>query len=245
MTPVRNAAVAEMTAAPAPTAALAVESAKLQLPVRNVFACIAAVSSELARTGIAKDRTNAAQGFKFRGIDDVLNVAGPIMARNGLVVIPQIVQREVTERQTRGGAGVLFNVVVTAEFKFVSATDGSSTIVRTYGEAMDTGDKATNKAMSAAYKYAALLTFAIPTEGDNDADASSPGVILPTPPAGFDAWFKTIVASADKGLTKLKRAWADSPKEFRAYATDFRKEQWEGAKTRATELDKVKPEAGA
>ncbi len=45
--------------------------------------------------------------------------------------------------------------------------------VRTFGEAMDRGDKATNKAMSAAYKYAAFQTFAIPTEGDNDADASS------------------------------------------------------------------------
>jgi hypothetical protein len=40
-----------------------------------------------------------------------------------------------------------------------------------YGEAMDSGDKATNKAMSAAYKYACMQAFSIPTEGDNDADA--------------------------------------------------------------------------
>lgn len=38
---------------------------------------------------------------------------------------------------------------------------------------MDSGDKATNKAMSAAYKYAAFQAFAIPTEGDNDADGST------------------------------------------------------------------------
>lgn len=36
---------------------------------------------------------------------------------------------------------------------------------------MDSADKATNKAMSAAYKYAAMQAFCIPTEGDNDADA--------------------------------------------------------------------------
>ncbi len=41
---------------------------------------------------------------------------------------------------------------------------------------MDSGDKSTNKAMSAAYKYAAFMTFAIPTEGDNDADAHTPEV---------------------------------------------------------------------
>jgi hypothetical protein len=67
----------------------------------------------------------------------------------------------------------LFSVVVDVEFDFVSATDGSAHTVKTYGEAMDTADKATNKAMSAAYKYACLQTFCIPTEGDNDADSFS------------------------------------------------------------------------
>jgi hypothetical protein len=59
------------------------------------------------------------------------------------------------------------------EFAFVSVSDGSTHIVKTYGEAMDSADKATNKAMSAAYKYACLQTFCIPTEGDNDADATT------------------------------------------------------------------------
>jgi hypothetical protein len=78
----------------------------------------------------------------------------------------------VVERQTQKG-GTLFYVTVEAEFDFVSAKDGSKVTVRTYGEAMDSADKATNKAMSAAYKYAAFQTFCIPTEGDNDADATS------------------------------------------------------------------------
>ena len=38
---------------------------------------------------------------------------------------------------------------------------------------MDSGDKATNKAMSAAFKYAAFQAFAIPTESDNDADSTT------------------------------------------------------------------------
>src|SRR5690606_34316493 len=67
----------------------------------------------------------------------------------------------------------LFSVVVEAEFDFVSAKDGSTYTARTFGEAMDTADKATNKAMSAAYKYVCMQAFAIPTEGDNDADATT------------------------------------------------------------------------
>jgi hypothetical protein len=48
---------------------------------------------------------------------------------------------------------------------------------------MDSADKATNKAMSAAYKYACLQTFCIPTEGDNDADATTHQVAPATPTA--------------------------------------------------------------
>lgn len=65
----------------------------------------------------------------------------------------------------------MFSVTVEAEFDLVCAEDGSKHTIKTFGEAMDSGDKATNKAMSAAYKYACFQAFAIPTEGDNDADA--------------------------------------------------------------------------
>ena len=44
---------------------------------------------------------------------------------------------------------------------------------------MDSGDKSSNKAMSAAYKYACFLAFAIPTEGDNDADSHTHEVAAP------------------------------------------------------------------
>ena len=94
-------------------------------------------------------------------------------------MLPRILSREVVERQTQKG-GVLFNVTVEAEFDLVCAEDASVHTIRTFGEAMDSADKATNKAMSAAYKYAAMQAFAIPTEGDNDADAHTHDV-APTP----------------------------------------------------------------
>jgi hypothetical protein len=146
---------------------------------RNVYACIAAVSAELAQTGISKDRNNVQQGYKFRGIDDVYNAMAPLLAKHGLVIIPRILTRQVTERPAKSG-GLLFYVTVEAEFDFVSSHDGSKTTARSFGEAMDSGDKATNKAMSAAYKYTAFQTFCIPTEGDNDADATTHEVAAPS-----------------------------------------------------------------
>ena len=138
----------------------------------NVYKCINAVAAEISQEGISKDRRNQQQGYNFRGIDDVYNALAPVIAKHGLVILPRCISRELTERNSAKG-GVLFTVVVEAEFDFVSSHDGSKHTVKTYGEAMDSADKATNKAMSAAYKYAAFQTFCIPTEGDNDADATT------------------------------------------------------------------------
>ena len=136
----------------------------------SVYKAINAVQRALSITGIAKDRTNSqGAGYKFRGIDDVYNAIAPLLAEHGLCILPRMISRQCDERQSRAG-GALFYVTVEAEFDFVCAEDGSKHTVRTFGEAMDSGDKATNKAMSAAYKYAAFQAFAIPTEGDNDAD---------------------------------------------------------------------------
>ncbi len=142
----------------------------------NVYKAINAVQAELATTGISKDRTNTqGSGYKFRGIDDVYNAIAPLLAKHGLCILPRILSRQCDERQSKSG-GALFYVTVEAEFDFVAAEDGSKHTVKTFGEAMDSGDKATNKAMSAAYKYAAFQAFSIPTEGDNDADAQTHNV---------------------------------------------------------------------
>lgn len=136
----------------------------------NVYKAINDIQAELARIGIAKGRVNQAQNFKFRSIDDVFNVLSPLLAAHKLCILPRMISRTSTT-QTNAKGTMMNYVCVEAEFDFVHASDTSKHTVKTFGEAMDSGDKATNKAMSAAYKYAALQAFAIPTEADNDADA--------------------------------------------------------------------------
>jgi len=137
--------------------------------MQHVYTAIAQVMATIAKQGISKDRKNDQQGYAFRGIDDVYNALAPILAEAQLCILPFVKSREVLERQTRSG-GALFYVTVAVDFALVSAVDGSSHTISVVGEAMDSGDKATNKAMSAAYKYACMQAFCIPTEGDNDAD---------------------------------------------------------------------------
>ena len=162
--------------------------------IKEVYKAINQVQTEICKLGISKDQKNKQQGYSFRGIDDVYNALAPLISKAGLCVLPRVIERNVTERTTKSGAA-LFYVDVKAEFDFVSAKDGSIHTVTTYGEAMDSGDKATNKAMSAAYKYACLQTFCIPLEGHPDADAETPPEVTPKK-AKLDSIFLGKMAKA-------------------------------------------------
>lgn len=202
----------------------------------NVYACIAAVSEDISKTGIAKDRKNAQQGYSFRGIDEVYNALAPMLAKHKLVILPRMLKRECVERTAKSGNAQFF-VTVEAEFDFVSALDPSSRhIVRTFGEAQDSADKATNKAMSAAYKYAAFQTFCIPTEGDNDADATTPEPVKPVAPEGFDSWLMDLESVADEGTPALEAAWKKSQPYMRKFLTDTNKAKWEAIKGKAAKV---------
>lgn len=174
----------------------------------EVYKAINEVSAEMAQAGISKDRRNEMQKYNFRGIDDVYNALAPLLAKHGLCILPRVIERECVERTSKDNRPI-FYVTVSMEFDFVAAKDASKHTVKTVGEAMDSADKATNKAMSAAYKYAAFQTFCIPTEGDNDADASHHEV-KPKEAALLDP---KIVASLKEcmNLDALESAWKAIP----------------------------------
>lgn len=143
---------------------------------QGIYLAINKVQSDLAKEGITKDRRNQAQGYSFRGIDDCYNTIAPLLAKHGLCILPRVLDRQVREVTNQKGT-VLFYTSVHVEYDFVYAADGSRHTISMYGEAMDSGDKSTNKAMSAAYKYAVMQAFSIPTEGDNDADGQTHEVV--------------------------------------------------------------------
>ena len=123
---------------------------------------------------IAKGRKNAQQGYSFRGIDDAYQAFQPVFAKLGVFVVPTVLNVAREERQTKSG-GVLIYTTLTVKHTFF-ADDASFFECVTVGEAMDSGDKSSNKAMSAAMKYALLEVFCVPTEEDNDTENHSPEV---------------------------------------------------------------------
>jgi hypothetical protein len=139
----------------------------------KVYEAISAVTAALAEHGIPKDRRNDRLGFNYRSLDDILNVLAPRLAAHELVIVPRFLTRSVSERDTANG-GKLYVVAVEGEFDFI-AGDGSKHTARAFGEAADSGDKATAKAQSSAFKTCILQTFAIPTEVADESDEPGSG----------------------------------------------------------------------
>jgi hypothetical protein len=128
---------------------------------------------------VGKDQKNQAQGFKFRGIDQFVNSLYPALTKHGVFMAPRCVseQHELKE-VTRGSgkAGVDKYVTILMEYDFFAEDGSKVTIGPIPAEGLDSGDKATNKALSAALKYALIQTFAIPTEDMAEADLESPEI---------------------------------------------------------------------
>ena len=133
----------------------------------EIYQAIIGVMSDIGVIG--KEKKNAQQGFKYRGVDDVMNALQPVMVQHGLFVVPEIIDQKREERQTNRGGNLIYSVC-TVRYTFY-AKDGSSVQCVVIGEGMDSGDKATNKAMSIAFKYACFQVFCIPTEEMKDPDA--------------------------------------------------------------------------
>jgi hypothetical protein len=164
-------------------------------PIPRVYAAINAITSELATCGIAKLHRNASDGYRFRGIDDVMQALAPLLARHRLCILPRVLAREASER-TGEGNKLLSSVSLHVAFDLVSARDGSTHSIEVSGEALDAGDKATAKAMSAAWKQAMVQAFCIPS---GQSDTESEDIQLQQaqshnadPVQGWDQWSRDL-----------------------------------------------------
>lgn len=152
-----------------------------EVRVRTVFERIGAVQAKIAeRGGIAKAQYNDQQRYYFRGIDDVYNAVARLLPAEGLVMSPDILERTMEVRATKSG-GANYHVVLKVEVWFHCAdfVEGGAHSMVVYGEGMDTGDKATAKALSAAVKSALLSIFTVPTADIEDPDKESPEETAP------------------------------------------------------------------
>lgn len=132
----------------------------------NIYNAINAAMADIGAIG--KDSKNTQQGWNFRGIDAVMNAINPALVKHKIVIIPEVLEQAREERVNSKGTNLIYSI---CKIKYTfAAEDGSSVTATVIGEGMDSGDKATNKAMSVAFKYACFQVFCIPTEEMVDPD---------------------------------------------------------------------------
>ena len=137
---------------------------------KKIYKAIADIMGEIGAIG--KDRKNQQQGFMYRGVEDVMNTLQPLFKKYGVFIVPEVVEHNREERQTKSGGNLIYSIMKIRHH--FTAEDGSEVVSTTIGEGMDSADKASNKAMSIAFKYACFQVFCIPTEEMQDPDADTP-----------------------------------------------------------------------
>lgn len=121
---------------------------------------------------VAKGTKHQQQGFMYRGVDDVTIAADAALKKHGVIgPVPFVesVEYEATEVGKNRTPTRIAQVMV--KFRLYGPA-GDFIEAQVPGEAMDSGDKSTPKAMSVAYRIALLQMLRIPT-GEKDPTAEN------------------------------------------------------------------------
>ena len=149
----------------------------------TVVQALSAVMADVRAVAKKERNTSQGGGFYFRGIDAVVNAVGPALRTHGVVVTPHLDNIDRREGRTSKG-GTLNYVAVIVTYTFTGPA-GDTMTATVPGEAFDSGDKATAKAMSVAFRTCLLQALTLPTdEADPDADVYDATVQTAAPTAG-------------------------------------------------------------
>lgn len=129
----------------------------------NLYQKISAVMKDVSY--LSKDDKVEFGATKYKAISEekVTSTLRESLIRHGLVIIP-------TEQIAAKNGNISS---VNTKYKIIDIDTGDFEILASSGEGADTQDKGVGKAMTYAYKYMLLRTFAIPTGEDPDKISSA------------------------------------------------------------------------
>lgn len=135
----------------------------------NIITLLSKIMGDVG--AVKKGDRNQHQNFNFRGIDAVINAVSPALRAHGVVVTPQVIDYQYDTITVGNPPKPMGHVRVLVRYTF-HASDGSSLETVTPGESFDSGDKATAKAMSVAFRTCLIQALCLPTD-ETDPDAET------------------------------------------------------------------------
>lgn len=130
----------------------------------SVFEAISTIMGELPAIGKSGKAAEAQGGYAYRGIEQITAALQPLLAKHGVIVVPQADLISVTKSpgmKTDNWTDTALRVAWC-----VYGPDGTFLNAQTIGIGRDNADKGANKAMSQATKYLYLELFCISDKKD-------------------------------------------------------------------------------
>lgn len=143
---------------------------------------------------VGKEGTNREQNYKFRAAEDLMNALHIALAANGVTVTPYQVETLEDVMVTTANGKQKNKVALTVTY-LMQAADGSFRFAQTRGAGEDYADKASNKALTSAYKYFVMEAFVVPTKDMSDGDSDT-----------LDAAVDTLALELSKAVTAAEFA---------------------------------------
>jgi hypothetical protein len=179
---------------------------------------------------VKKNDRNDFQQFMFRGVDAVVNAVYPALVAHKVTVQPKVLSYEYSTIDVGKGSQSkpMGHARVIVEYTFTSAEDGSSASASAAGEAFDSGDKATPKAMSVALRTALLQALMLPTdEPEPDAQTYERAAQVDFPAAKqavVDAWELSLGEFNAEEAAERYKDWSQG--QFLSNATPSQLLMW-------------------
>lgn len=171
--------------------------------MNKTLTAINAVAKNVKHVG--KTGTNTSQNYKFRGIDAVINAVAPACREHGLVFYPEVINADYDSAPNKSGG---LNQIARLIVKYTAqAVDGDPIESIVAAEAFDSGDKATAKAMSVAYRTYLIQLLCLPTD-EPDPDESSYEVAAKPSAMSHTQWLEK--AAEAKTLDELKLVYGEA-----------------------------------
>jgi len=159
---------------------------------------------------LAKDMGVSYAGSSYKAISEekVTTAVRAAMVKVGLVMYPIRQNVTVITRGPKNGKDRDDIIQVEITYQICDTESGDSVDVVSFGHGIDSQDKSPGKAMTYAFKYALLRTFAIPTGDDpdkthsNEIDNAQPAKTPSKTPSKsgdeLESAFQLIAANKDK-----------------------------------------------
>lgn len=149
----------------------------MEVKQMNIFEKMSAITNEL---GVVAKNLNVdmGKGKSYKAVQekDVLDAVKPIEEKYRVYSYPKerkVIDNAILEKETQYGLSKNMYLRIETTYEFVNIDKPEEKITMTsYADGIDSGDKATGKAMTYSDKYSLLKAYKIATGDDPDKDAS-------------------------------------------------------------------------